>query len=172
MGLCSFLLFLLYPLKVAGGDVGGGYGGDALDGDYKAVVALDALDVTLGTLKDACCYNILLQLGVKYPLEELFYSVSHNNLCIVIARAERLVAISLIVFLVNLVSLVNLGIGASLNSLYSLFSLNSLSLAPKPFSYCKFSKNSPTIMQLSKIISKFVVQSSDCRHIRKCFSES
>ena len=67
-------------------------------------------------------------------------------------------------FLVNLVSLGNLGIGASLNSLYSLFSLNSLSLAPKLFSYCKFSKNSPTIMQLSKIISKFALQSSECRH--------
>ena len=72
-------------------------------------------------------------------------------------------------FLVKLVSLVNLGIGASLNSLYSLFSLNSLSLAPKLFSYCKFSKNSPTITQLWKIISKFALQSSDCRHIESVF---
>ena len=35
---------------------------------------------------------------------------------------------------------------------------------PFAISYCKFSKNSPTIMQLSKIISKFALQSSDCRH--------
>ena len=30
----------------------------------------------------------------------------------------------------------------------------------------------PTIPQLSKIIYKFVVQSQDCGHIRKCFSHS
>ena len=53
-------------------------------------------------------------------------------------------AISLIVFLVKLVSLVNLGIDASPNTLYSLFSLNSLSLAPKLFSYCKVSKKLKT----------------------------
>ena len=72
-------------------------------------------------------------------------------------------------FLVKLVSLVNLGFGASLNSLYSLFSLNSLSLAPKLFSYCKFSKKSPTIMQLWKINYIFVFELRNTQFLQMAF---
>lgn len=46
--------------EVAGGDVGGGHGDYALDGDDETFVALYALDVAFGTLEEAAGYAHML----------------------------------------------------------------------------------------------------------------
>ena len=52
-----FIYFVLFHFfEKACGNVGGDYCDDALDGNYKAVVALYALDVALSTLKYSACY--------------------------------------------------------------------------------------------------------------------
>lgn len=52
-----YIFVLFHFFEKACGNVGGGDCDDALDGNYKAVIALDALDVAFGALKYSACHS-------------------------------------------------------------------------------------------------------------------
>lgn len=51
-----YIFALFHFFEKACGNVGGGDCDDALDGNYKAVIALYALDVAFGALKYSACH--------------------------------------------------------------------------------------------------------------------